>query len=150
MKIRATRLSLTLMLALTVSPIVSAQDSLRDWNVVQALTPGTELIVETKTPETVKGKLSSVADTTLNLSRDGKSVVIEQKQVHRIYLIDKRSRTSSALRGAAKGAYVGARMSRGRSYSYLETPKKYLLGGAVVGAVIEGRNRKGQLIYESK
>jgi hypothetical protein len=150
MKIRATRLFLALMLALTVSPIVSAQDSLQDWSTVQAITPGTELIIETKTPETIKGKLSSVADTILNLSRDGTSVLLEQKQIHRIYLVDKRSRTRSALRGAAKGAYVGARMSRGRSYSYLETPKTHLLGGAVVGAVMEGRNRKGQLIYESK
>jgi hypothetical protein len=155
MKITAIRLSLALMLALTASPIVSAQvvsaqDGLQDWSVVQALTPGTEMIVETKTPETIKGKLSNVADTTLSLSSDGKSVVLEQKQIHRIYLTDKRSRRRSALLGAAKGAYVGARMSRGRSYSYLETPTKYLLGGAVVGAVIEGRNRKGQLIYEAK
>jgi hypothetical protein len=150
MKIRATRLSFALMLALTVSPIVSAQDSLQDWGVVQALTAGTELIIETKTPETIKGKLSNVTDTTLNLSRDGKSVALDQQQIHRVYLVDKRSRTRSALRGAAKGALIGARMSRGRSYSYLETPKTYLLGGSVVGAVIESRNRKGQLIYESK
>lgn len=150
MKIRATRLSLALMLALTVSPIVSAQDSLQDWGVVQALAAGTELIVETKTPETIKGKLSNVTDTTLNLSRDGTNIALDRQQIHRIYLIDKRSRTRSALRGAAKGAYIGARISRGRSYSYLETPKTYLLGGAVVGAVMESRNRKGQLIYESK
>ena len=150
MKIRATRLSLALMLALIVSPIVSAQDRLQDWSTVQAITPGTEMIIETKTPETIKGKLSNVTDTTLNLSSDGKSIALDQKQIHRIYLVDKRSRTRSALRGAAKGAYIGARMSRGRSYSYPETPKTYLLGGAVVGAVMEGRNREGQLIYESK
>jgi hypothetical protein len=150
MKIRATRLSLALMLALAVSPVASAQDALQDWTVVQALTPGTEVIIETKASETIKGRLSNIADTTLNLSRDGKTVALDQQTIHRIYLTDKRSRTRSAMLGAVKGAYTGARLSRGRSYSYLETPKKFLLGGAVVGAVIEGRNRKGQLIYESK
>ncbi|HKS40608.1 MAG TPA: hypothetical protein VJX74_08315 [Blastocatellia bacterium] len=150
MKIRATRLSLALMLALTVSPIVSAQDSLQDWGVVQALTAGTELIIETKTPETIKGKLSNVTDTTLNLSRDGKSVALDQQQIHRVYLVDKRSRKRSALRGAAKGALIGARTASEGKYVYWTSPKSLLFGGAVVGAVIESRNRKGQLIYESK
>jgi len=138
------------MLALTVSPIVSAQDNLQDWSTVQAITTGTELIIETKTPETIKGKLSNVTDTTLNLSRDGTNIALDQKQIHRIYLVDKRSRTRSALLGAAKGAYIGARTARGGRFSHWAAPKKYLLGGAVVGAVMEGRNRKGQLIYESK
>lgn len=150
MKIRAAGMILALVLALAASPVASAQDALQDWGLVQALTPGTELIIETRAAEIIKGKLDDITDATLRLSGDGKSVALDRKQIHRIYLKDRRSRTSSALIGAAKGAYIGARMSRGRSYSYLETPKKYLLGGAVVGAVIEGRNRKGQLIYESK
>ncbi|MGA9768258.1 MAG: hypothetical protein WBV94_04405 [Blastocatellia bacterium] len=146
MRIRAVAHALALMLALTVLPVVSAQDSLQDWSVVQAIAPGTELIIETKTAETIKGKLGDITGTTLNLSQGGKSVALEQKTIHRIYLVQSRS----ALRGAAKGAYIGARISRRRSYSYLDTPKSILLGGAVVGAVIEGRNRKGQLIYETK
>ena len=150
MKIRATRLTLALMLVLTVAPVALAQDSLHDWSVVQALTRGTELIVETKAAETIKVKLRDVADTTLNFSREGKMVALDQQQIQRIYLKDKRSRTSSALIGAAKGAYAGARIAGGGRYSYWYAPKRYLLGGAVVGAVIEGRNRKGQLIYESK
>ena len=159
MKTRATWLSLTLILAFASSPIVSAQGVLQDWNGVRAIRTGTELIVETRDGKSIKGKLSSVTDSALNLTHGGKSDAIDQKIVRSIYLTKKGSRIKSALIGVGTGVAIGVGISvvigltnRGEDASFAAAAG-ILYGvpaGAVIGAVMGGKTRKGRLIYEAK
>jgi len=159
MKTGVIALSLALMLAFATLPTVSAQGGLQDWSAVQAIKPGTELIVETKNGESFEGKLSSVTAAALHLSRKGKSDAIDQNTVRSIYLTKKSSRIESALAWARKGAVIGAAIGviivfadRGEDAN-LAPAAGIMFGlpaGAIFGAVKGGKNRKGRRIYEAK
>jgi len=153
-KILASLFAFAVMLA-TSSP-ASAQTSNQDWRDVQAVKPRTNLIVETKTGATVKGKLSSVTSTILNLSSGGKPIAIEQNDIARIYRAKKSSLLKRALIGAAIGAGVGfgiggvyALITKGSGLIASAGLIYGLPTGAFIGAASGGKNRKGNLIYES-
>jgi uncharacterized protein YqgC (DUF456 family) len=148
-------------LALMVSPCVSAQGTRGNWQAVQSLAPGTELIVETKGRETIKSYLSRASDTTLDLTRmDGNAAVsLGRDSVRRVYLARRRSKS----RAAKIGAWIGAGAGLGLAFAVAAKVGKnsdaapgvmlfpvYGAGaGALVGAATGGKVRKGQLIYEA-
>jgi len=141
---------------LAVSSVAAAQTSNQDWGNVQAVKLKTNLIVETKTGATVKGKVSGATPTTLNLSSGGKTIALERDEVSKVYRAKKSSRLKRALIGAAIGAGVGfgiggvyALTTKGNG---LAAAAGFIYGlpiGAVIGAVSGGKNRKGELIYQS-
>lgn len=151
-----------LLLALTVVgaalPAVLAQAAVGDWPAVQAVAVGTELFVETKDGKTIQGTLNYVRGTTLNMYSNG-DVVLEQNAVRKVYLVKRRSRITTALLGAgvgvAAGVGTGVAVANGddRSIGVNLAPLSFgfagMVGGAVVGALLGGRRRKGRLLYEA-
>ncbi|MEJ7698489.1 MAG: hypothetical protein WKF71_02420 [Pyrinomonadaceae bacterium] len=82
-KILASLFSFAVML--TMSSLAAAQTSNQDWSSVQALKLKTNLIVETKTGATVKGKVSGVTPTTLSLLSGGSTIALERDDVSKVY-----------------------------------------------------------------
>lgn len=141
---------------LTASSFASAQTSNQDWSSVQAVKLKTDLIVETKAGASVKGKLTTVTATTLNLSSGGKTIAVEQNDVARVYRARKGSRLKRALIGAAIGAGVGfgiggvyALITKGNGLAAAAGLIYGLPTGAVIGAATGGKSRKGTLVYQS-
>ncbi|MDQ3373105.1 MAG: hypothetical protein M3521_04355 [Acidobacteriota bacterium] len=153
-KILASLFSFAVML--TMSSLAAAQTSNQDWSSVQALKLKTNLIVETKTGATVKGKVSGVTPTTLSLLSGGSTIALERDDVAKVYRAKKSSRLKRAFIGAGIGAAVGfgiggvyALITKGNG---LAAAAGFIYGlptGAVFGAATGGKNRKGNLIYES-
>jgi hypothetical protein len=160
LKIKTVASLLALMLALTQSPEASAQAATNDWNIVRAIKPGTQLIVETRNGESVKGKLTGATDTGLQLSRDGKNVAFDQTAIGKIYLTKKGSRIKAALLGGVKGAGLGAGIGivvaladRSSGDANFAPAAGVLFGfpaGVVYGAVRGGKTGKGRLVYYGK
>lgn len=98
---------LSYLIAVIFSCDAPAQSVANDWGSVKALFAKTKLIVETKAGRTIKGNVVSVTPSTLNLSLDGRLVVIQQQDVAKVYQGEKGSRFSSALIGAGLGAGIG-------------------------------------------
>lgn len=148
---------------LIAAPSASAQEeeetATKTWANVEAVKIKSALIVETKTGEVIKGKVTSVTVATLNLSSGGRSVALERDDIARVYRAKKVSRLKRALIGAGIGLGVGA----GISGIYVLVKKDgdplaagagliygFLVGipaGAAIGAVTGGKSRKGVLLY---
>ena len=163
-----------LLLALTMSPTTSAltlaqnsgsgqiitQDQAQAWLRVQALVHGTELIVETKSGDTVEGVLNSVTSTALSLSDNGNLVDLNQSDIRRVYLAKNRSRGKAAklgaIIGAAGGGGLGLAFAVKAGKEGDPTPAPLVWGiygagiGAGIGALLGGGKGKGRLIYEAK
>lgn len=141
---------------LVMSPLASAQTPNQNWSSLQAVKLKTSVIVETKSGTTVKGKLSSVTPTTLNLSSGGKTLVLEQNDVSKVYRAKKSFRLKRILIGAGIGAAVGfgiggvyALITKGNGLAAAAGLIYGLPTGAVIGAASSGKNGRGKLIYES-
>lgn len=134
----------------------SAQSAANDWGRVEAIDAKTKLIAETKAGQTIKGNLMSVTPTALNLSRDGRSIVLLRQDVARVYRTKKGSRIKSALIGAGIGIAVG--IGIGVAYVYATKGDPLIAAGgllyglpigAAIGGLTGGKTKKGLLIYES-
>lgn len=158
MKMFALFLACTMAL-LTIPPVASAQDAAQGWLSVQALAPGTALIVETKNGDILKGKLNGAPATTLSLTVEGNTLDLGQSTIRRIYRAKGWSRTKTALLGAGIGGAAGVGIgigvaaaddnSIGANFAPLSFGFVGVVAGAVVGAVSGGK-RKGRLLYEAK
>lgn len=156
MQIKAFALLFVMAIMLITSRTTLAQTSIQDWKTVENVGRKTNLIVETKTGETLKGKVGSVTTTTLNLSSNGKTIALERSNIAKIYGTKKGSRLKRILIGAGIGAAVG--IGIGTIYTIatktngLAAAGGVLYGlpaGAVIGGLTSGKSRKGALIYES-
>lgn len=160
MKTKMFALLLVITMVMAWLPAASAQDAMRDWPAVQAIATGTELFVETKDGKTIRGTLNYVRGTTVSLSSKVNDVVLEQNAIRRVYLAKTRSRTATALIGAGIGGAVGVGSgiavansddtSIGANFAPLSFGFVGVVGGAVVGALLGGRQRKGRLLYEAQ
>ena len=149
-------------LMLIVASSASAQTEQKPWENVEAVKIKSALIVETKAGATVKGKVTSVTATTLNLSSGGRAFALERDDITRGYRETKSGRLKRALIGAGIGLGIGT----GISVVYVLTQKDgdplaagagfiygVLVGipaGAVIGAATGGKSRKGVLLYEAR
>jgi len=156
MKTKISALLFSFAVMLSMSSLAAAQTSNQDWSSVQALKLKTNLIVETKTGATVKGKVSGVTPTTLSLSSGGSTIALERDDVSKVYRAKKSSRLKRALIGAGIGAAVGfgiggvyALITKGNGLAAAAGLLYGLPTGAVFGAATGGKNRRGKLIYES-
>ena len=156
MKIRISNLLITITLILTTTFVSSAQSSQQNWTSIKNLTSGTNLIVETKNRETIRGTVNSVTDSALNLSSSGNITTLNQNEIAKVYLTKKGSRIKGAFLGAGIGAAVGfgiggiySLATRGNGLAAAAGLIYGLPVGAVVGAATSGKVRKGKLIYKS-
>lgn len=133
----------------------------QDWTVVQNLSTGIKLLVETKDGKRIKGNLNNVSATTLTLSRNQTTANFNKDDIRKIYQFSSGggSRAKSALIGTAVGAGVGAGGaaialgSTGGSDDTTGILTTGILIGAGIGAVIglvAGKGSKRVLIYESR
>lgn len=132
-----------------------AQSPINDWGTVEALRSKTNIIVETKAGNTLKGNVVWVDASSLSLRIDGRSVTLSRGDVSRVYLTRRRSVLKRMFWGAAAGAGIGfavggaiAVATKGKG---LEAAAGFLYGipaGAAIGAATTGRKRD-ELIYNS-
>lgn len=165
MRMRALAFCLTLIVVLAQLHVVLAQETTappRDWATVAAVPPGEELAVELKSGKTVKGKLSSVSDTRLSLSREIRTTDLDRNNIFRIYRMSGRSGVSPTLIGTGVGAGVGAAAGgviiavdeTGEADEVAPAIALAALVGAGIGALtgfLIGKTRNNRvLIYESR
>ncbi|PYV38893.1 MAG: hypothetical protein DMG06_24515 [Acidobacteria bacterium] len=161
MKTKTLAIIYVLVTLLAIPPVSLAQvpnGANREWTAVMAVQLGDKLAVKLKDARSIEGKLSSVSETTLTLSRDNKATDLNRENVLRVYRVSGKSAKSSTLIGAgvgaAAGAAVGAATGGDAIVSRSEVTLVVAAVGAVVGALVGfafGKNRqKRVLIYEAR
>lgn len=160
MRRKPTILWALLALTLIYSPLARAQTprASGDWSAVQALAPGDELVVKLKDGRSVEGKLGSLTDAELTLTRNNKSETFGRDRIFQIY---ERKRKSEKGKYAAIGAGIGAGTGLGIGLAKNSPPvddgEIYPIGGAMLGAGIGAiggflfgqAKRKRVLIYQA-
>ena len=129
-----------------------------DWTGVKNLASGSRISLKTKDGIRFDGKLESVSDTAILISRQGKTESVEASTVKTIYQIVGKSRGTSIAIGAAVGAGAGAGAgfgllgATGGSDNTGAVIAPIILAGAGIGAVLGAvfSKKKRTLIYESK
>ncbi len=153
-------LALLLIVLLSHGPLSLAQEKPQqsEWAAIQAVPAGGDLVIETKTGETIKGKLDTITDTTLNLKSKNKIVPFELTDIKRAYRVVGRSRGKSTLLAAGVGGATGVGVGLGiylparNDIVGVIVPAFGVIGtgvGAAIGA-LTGGGRKRVLIYESR
>jgi hypothetical protein len=131
----------------------------QDWAVVQALSPGVKLLIETKDGKRFKGKFNNASAAVLALTRNNRTENLNKDNIQKIYQSSGGSRATSTLIGTALGAGVGgggAAILLGATGGSDDTTGiigKGILVGAGIGAVlglVAGKGSRRVLIYESK
>ena len=140
-------------------PFVAAQDSLRDWSVVQAVQADERLIVKLKDGKSVEGRMIEATETNLTLTRNGKVESIARSNIREIYhSTGKAAKGKWALIGTGVGAGAGAGIG-GLKYDskkddYIIYPAMGFIIGAGVGAVsglaFGASRRERKLIYATQ
>lgn len=157
---RPTIVSALLIIMLISSPLAMAQSPTAsgDWRAVQALAPGEEIVVNLKDGRGVKGKLASVTDTELNLTRNNKNETLGRDRIFQIY---QRKRKAEKGKYAAIGAGIGAGAGLGIGLAKNSPPvddgEIYPIAGAILGAGIGAAGgflfgqakRKRVLVYQA-
>lgn len=157
--IKSLRLLWISVLLIQPSTLLAQSELAQDWAAVPALTTGSKLRIETKTGARVEGKLVDFSDSTLTITRKGKTVSFDRVDVQRIYRLGGWSRLKSSLVGTGLGAGIGvgvAAATLGATGGSDETGAIVgmftALGagvGAAVGALVERGGRR-TLVYESR
>ena len=167
MKTKALMVNIVLLTLLANANTAIAQqvsDSARAWETVKALASGESLRVRLKDGKNVEGRVRSVSDTALVLTRGTGTNDLNRETVSKVYRLVPRSAGRSIGKSAAMGAGIGFGIGAGvgiagGTYEDLETAGLVgFLGGfgALIGAGIGSlvgavyiKPRRG-LIYEAK
>jgi len=159
MRKRTTVLSALLVVTLLCSPLAIAQrTSSGEWSAVQTLVPGDELVVTLKDGRSIEGKLASVTDAELSLSRNNKSETFGRERIFQIYAKKRKSEKGKyALIGAGIGAGTGLGIGAAKNSPPVDDGEIYPVMGTVLGAGIGAiggflfgqAKRKRVLIYQS-
>ena len=129
------------------------------WEGLKTIPPGDELLVVLRNAESLKGRVSSVSDTTLTLSHQDKTTDISRANVLKVHRIVSRSAKRSTMIGLGIGAGVGG-LTGGIAGSRHGEPGEYgfavlIVGtiGAGIGALtgyLIGSRKLRVLIYETR
>ena len=155
-----TILSALLAITLVCSPLAMAQKpaALGNWGAVQALAPGDRLVVNLKDGRSVEGKLASVSDAELSLTRNKKSETFPRDRIFQIYARKRKAEKGKyALIGAGIGAGTGLGIGLAKNSPPVDDGEIYPIGGAILGAGIGAiggllfgqAKRKRVLIYQA-
>jgi hypothetical protein len=163
MTIKLFALTLSVILLLSQPSFLLAQVASppQDWASVEALAAGVNLQIETKDGKRLKGKLSSVSPTALELvTRNNGTTSVNKDVIRKIYQVSRSgSRAKSAAIGAAVGAGFGAGLSLvaliatgGSDDSGGILAKGILLGAGIGGGIglAAGKGSRRVLVYESR
>lgn len=142
------------------SPLAMAQQPTAsgDWSVVQALAPGDALIVKLKDGRSVDGKLNSVTDAELSLTRNNKSEAFGRDRIFQIYSRKRKAEKGKyAAIGAGIGAGAGLGIGLAKNSPPIDDGEIYPIIGASLGAGIGAiggflfgqAKRKRVLIYQA-
>jgi hypothetical protein len=141
---------------------LSAQDAIAkdNWDAVKSIPVGDEITIETRDGKRMKGRMSTITDTTLTFSSNNRPVDLNQPEIKKIYRqAAGGSRGKNTLVGTAIGTGIGAGIvaillaSTGGSDSTGEIVAIGMLLGGGIGAgvgVLSGKGEKKVLIYEAK
>ena len=155
-----TILSTLLAITLFFSPAAMAQQPTApgDWAAVQAVPTGDELIIKLKGGQSERGRLTSVTDTALSITRKNREQTFSRGDISQIYhLRRKAEKAKYALIGAGVGAAVGAVAGKAKNSPPIDDGGIYVVLGTSIGAGIgalggmlfgQGR-RKRVLIYQT-
>lgn len=153
-------LSALLAITLLLSPAAHAQQptATGNWAAVQAVPAGDELIIKFKDGQSERGRLISVTDTALSITRKNKEQTFGRADISQIHhLRRKAEKTKYALVGAGAGAVVGAVAGKAKNSPPIDDGEIYVVLGTAIGAGIgavagllfgQGR-RKRVLIYQA-
>ena len=128
------------------------------WAGVERVPPGEKLLVKLKDGKKLKGRLASVSDTGLTLSRKNKTMDVDREKVQQIFRLMPKSATKSALIGAGAGAAGGSAIGAvaGRD-AFIKTAASVPIGatlfggiGGVGGYAVGKARRKRVLIYDAQ
>jgi hypothetical protein len=157
-------LTVSLIAAVLLAPATSfAQNvaSTNDWAALRNIPSDSKVIVKLKTGKSVDGKLLSVSDSSITLSRNNSSLDMKREEVKSVHQIIKKSATAGTLIGLGVGAGAGAGLGAiGASnddngfdkIDHAATAGLAVVGagvGALTGYLIGRRGSKRILVYES-
>lgn len=159
MKTKGFSLFMAIAILLVQTPLVLAQDSLRNWGAVQAIQTDERLIVKQKDGKTIEGRMIEANETNLTISRNNKVVNIARSDIREIYHSKgQASKAKWALIGTGIGAGAGAGIG-GIKYDsskddYIIYPFVGFLMGAGIGALgglaFGASRRERTLIYRAQ
>lgn len=154
--------SILLIIALIYSPVAAtAQQSASsgEWASVQAVPTGDELSIKLKDGQTVRGKLTSVTDMALSITRKNKTETLDRNNISEVYQLRRKAEKGKyALIGAGVGAAVGGGIGKSKESSESDDSEIYTVIGVALGAGIgavggllfgQGK-RKRVLIYQAR
>lgn len=128
---------LIVMLAKPLIALAQAQpDPLTgSWEGLKAVPPGDELRVGLRNGQNLKGRLSSVSDTTLTLAQGNKTTDLNRGDVLRVHRLVSKSATRATMIGLGIGAGVGGLSGGVAAASGPGEPNEYGFGALIVGVI---------------
>jgi hypothetical protein len=129
-----------------------------DWNAVQAVTPGEELVVTLKTEKEVKGKFLDAGAGEVSIERKGKRESVLKDTIAQIHLVKgKAAKGKWAVIGAGVGAGAGAGIGQTQNHGGDDQGIYPIVGafigtgiGAATGYIFGISRRKRELIYQGR
>ena len=127
------------------------------WAALSGVARDEKLLVQLKNNEMIEGRFLSVTETTIVLYRGQTTRTIERADAQRIYTLNGRARSNSALVGAGLGAAAGVGVGAGVYLPSRDTasgatiPLFGAIGaglGALIGA-LTGNNQRRVLLYDA-
>ena len=159
-------LCFVLAICLANSPVCLAQqvEPSADWATIKGVPLGYEVIVKTKDGQSERGRISSVTDTALTLTRKNKDTAHERVNISEVYLVRRKAaKAKFALIGAGVGTAIGVGIGSAAKSDREGTIGEVLAGGtvpfftglsagigALAGTLVGESRRKRDLIYRSK
>lgn len=156
MKTKISVAFLFMSLFLTVTPFSFAQNSQNDWNTVQKLAMGTDVLIKTFNGKNFFGSLVSVNGNEIEVSVKGSSLVLSNNNVEAVYLAVPKTGKSARLIGGAIGlltVVVTAGVVNRDEVSYSGSvllPIAGFVGGVLIGSQFGKGKKRGLLIYKAK
>lgn len=167
MKRKLLSLSLALVLLTTAAPVAlmqsQASDDVQDWQALDGLKPGTEILIEFKggRRDPTVARFFGFAGRSLIVVQDDVKYSVPQRDIQRVSLKAKWSRDRMAKIGAGIGMLVGVAIGAKLAVDFenanpgvANAAPAYggmfigALAGAAVGAL--AGKRRGKLVYEAK
>ena len=130
------------------------------WAGVEKVPPGDKLLVKLKDGKKVKGRLVSVSDTGLSLSRRNKTMDVDRERVQQIFRLMPKSAEKATLIGAGVGLAIATGLIANECNSTFNKGRCWGLGmliyggptvaaGAFVGWRV-GHGKERVLIYDAQ
>ena len=159
-------LTIGLITSILLAPVTSlAQNvaSTSDWSALRNIPADSKVSVKLKTGKSVDGKLLSVSDSSITLSRNNSSMEIKREDVKSVHLVIKKAATPATLIGLGVGAGAGAALGAiaasddSNSFDFDKFDRAATAGLAVIGAgvgaltgyLIGRQGSKRTMVYQS-